>query len=63
MSRLKTVNLTFSYFLSDFHFIFNLFLYFLFIELRIRVGVTIGHTVTSVTSDNMVTVIITGHEI
>ena len=47
MSRSRIVDLDFSIFLSYFH--------FLFIKLRVRVGVTIGHTVTSVTSDGMVT--------
>ena len=62
MSRSKIVDLDFSIFFSYFHFYFNLFLYFLFIELRVRVGVMIGHTVTLVTSDDVVIVTVTDYE-
>ena len=43
-----------------FLFLFDLFFYF---ELRVRVRVTRSHYHTSVTSDDMVTVIVTSHEI
>ena len=63
LSRSRIVDLVFFYFLSYFHFHFDLFLYFLLIELRVRVEVMIGHTVTSVTSDGIVTVIVIDHKI
>jgi len=37
LSELREVNLVFPYFLSHFIFPFNLFFYFLFLELRVRV--------------------------
>ena len=48
------------YFLSHFYFIFNLFFIFLFLE-TLGLGLeVIGHTVTSVTFDGMVTTLIIG---
>jgi len=50
--------LAFSFNSSFFH--FDLFFYF---ELRVSVRVTISHCHTSVTLDNMVTVMFTSHKI
>ena len=59
MSRLQKVDLVSSYFLSHFYFLFDLFFTFsIFRTLRLGLEV-IGHTVTSVTSDGVVTILIT----
>jgi len=52
VSKLKVVDLIY----------FDLFSIFLFLELRIRVRVTRSHCHTSVTSNYMVTVIVTSHK-
>jgi len=60
VSRLKKVNLVSFYFLSYFYFIFDLF-FIISIFRTLGIGVeVIGHTVTSVTSDGVVTTLITG---
>ena len=43
VSRSRKVDLVSFIFLSDFYFLFNLFLCFLFIALRVRVRVMTGH--------------------
>ena len=59
MSRSQKVDLVSFYFLSHFYFIFYLFFIFsIFKTLRLGVEV-IGHTVISVTSDSVVTTLIT----
>ena len=59
MSRLQKVDLVSFYFLSHFYFLFDLFFIFsIFRTLGLGLEV-IGHTVTSVTSDGMVTTLIT----
>ena len=55
---LKVVNLIYFHFLFYFHFHF----YFLFLELRVRVRVTRSYCLTSVTSDDMVTVMVTNYK-
>ena len=62
MSRLQEVDFVSFYFLSHFDFDFDLFFIFLFLEhwgLGLEV---ICHTVTSVTSDSVVTTLIIGLE-
>jgi len=61
LSKLKAVDSIYFYFY--FYFLFNLSFIFPFLELRVRVRVTMSHCHTSVTSDDMVTVIVTGHKI
>jgi len=59
MSRLQKVDLVSFYFLSHFYFPFNLFFHFsIFRTLRLGLDV-ISHTVTSVTSNGVVTALIT----
>jgi len=63
MSRIKSVDLVFSHFLS--HFLFSsrfIFLYPIF-RTRVRVKVIRSCCHTLVTSDDMVTVMVTSHEI
>ena len=63
MLRLQKVDLVSFYFLSHFYFLFNLFFIFsIFRTLGLGLEV-IGHTVTSVTSDGVVTTLIMGLEI
>ena len=58
MTRLQKVDLVSFYFLSYFYFLFNLFFIFsIFRTLGLEVD-TIGHTVTSVTSNSVVTILI-----
>jgi len=60
MSRWQKVNLVSFYFLSYFYFIFDLF-FIVSIFRTLGLGLkVIGHTVTSVTSDGVVTTLITG---
>ena len=60
MLRLQKVDLVSFYFLSHFYFIFNLFFIFsIFRTLGLGLEV-ICHTVTSVTSDSVVTTLIIG---
>ena len=60
MSRSQKVDLVSFYFLSHFYFLFNLSFFFsIFRTLGLGLEV-IGHTVTSVTSDGVVTTLIIG---
>jgi len=60
MSRLQKVDLVSFLFSFLFYFIFNLFFIFLFLE-TLGLGLElIGHTVTSVTFDGVVTTLIMG---
>jgi len=61
ISKLKAVDFIYFHFL--FSFSFDLFFIFLFLELRVRVRVMISYCHTLVTSDDMVTVTVTGHMI
>ena len=60
--RSKKVDLVFSSFSFLFYFSYNLFFIFLFLE-TLGLGLeVIGHTITLVTSDGVVTALITGLE-
>jgi len=60
VSRSQKVGLVSFYFLSHFYFIFDLF-FIVFIFRTWELGIeVIGHNVTSVTSDGVVTTLITG---
>ena len=59
LSRSQKVDLVSFYFLSHFYFIFDLFYFSIFRTLGLGLEV-ICHTVTSVTSDGVVTVLIIG---
>jgi len=60
--KTKAVDLTYFPFIFYFHLLLIDFPLFLFLELRVKVKVTISGCHTSVTSDNMVTVIVTSYE-
>ena len=62
MSKMKVVDLTYFPFIFYFHLLLIYFPLFLFLELRVRVKVTISGCHTSVTLDNMVTVMVISHE-
>ena len=57
MSRLKIIDLVYSYFLFSFYFLFNYFTFSISRTLGLGLEV-ISHTVTSVISDSMVTTLI-----
>ena len=59
VSRLLRVDLILLYY--SFYFHFNSFSIFLFLELRVRIRVTRTHCHTSVTSDDMVIVMVINH--
>ena len=61
--KLKVVDLTFSYSLSHFNFIFDFSFYFSIFRMRVRVRVMRSCCHTSVTSDDMVIVMVTSHMI
>ena len=61
--KLKVVDLTFSYSLFHFNFIFDFPFHFSIFRMRVRVRVMISRCHTSVTLDDMVTVMVTSHMI